>query len=247
MPQLPVVFFSDVHLGAESKAREADREARLHDFLNSLEGRYSRLVIVGDLFDFWFEYRTAIPRRVFPTLEILARLRRSGLEIDYLTGNHDFWLGSFFADDLGIRTHDGAMVIEQDGRRVWVHHGDALTRGDLGYKLLKRILRHPASIALYGWIHPDIGIPLAHWFSGGSRHLIGQRTLPAERLWDEAAAPRFAQGFDAVVLGHFHHAFERRENGHEMFVLGDWIKHFTYLTLDQGRFEMHHFPERAAL
>ena len=103
MPDLPVVFFSDVHLGAESKAREAEREARLHRFLNSLAGRYSRLVIVGDLFDFWFEYRTAIPRRAFPTLEILARLRRGGLEIDYLTGNHDFWLGSFLSSELGVR------------------------------------------------------------------------------------------------------------------------------------------------
>jgi len=167
MAGLPVVFFSDAHLGAESKAREAGREARLHSFLKSLGGRISRLIIVGDLFDFWFEYRSAIPRRYFATLELLGRLRSAGIEMDYLNGNHDFWLGPFLSDDLGIRTHHGAMTLEHDGRRIWIHHGDALVGGDHGYRLLKRVLRHPASIALYRLIHPDFGIPLARWVSSG--------------------------------------------------------------------------------
>ena len=200
MAGLPVVFFSDAHLGAESKAREAGREARLHSFLKSLGGRISRLIIVGDLFD--------------------------------------FWLGPFLSDDLGIRTHHGAMTLEHDGRRIWIHHGDALVGGDHGYRLLKRVLRHPASIALYRLIHPDFGIPLARWVSSGSRHAQGQRPLEADRLWSEVALPRFAEGFDAVVLGHFHHAYERREGGRELFVLGDWIQHFTYLTLADGRMQM---------
>ena len=238
MAGLPVVFFSDAHLGAESKAREAGREARLHSFLKSHGGRISRLIIVGDLFDFWFEYRSAIPRRYFATLELLGRLRSAGIEMDYLNGNHDFWLGPFLSDDLGIRTHHGAMTLEHDGRRIWIHHGDALVGGDHGYRLLKRVLRHPASIALYRLIHPDFGIPLARWVSSGSRHAQGQRPLEADRLWSEVALPRFAEGFDAVVLGHFHHAYERREGGRELFVLGDWIQHFTYLTLADGRMQM---------
>jgi len=100
------------------------------------------------------------------------------------------------------------------------------------------VLRHPASIALYRLIHPDFGIPLARWVSSGSRHAQGQRPLEADRLWSEVALPRFAEGFDAVVLGHFHHAYERREGGRELFVLGDWIQHFTYLTLADGRMQM---------
>ena len=238
MADLPVVFFSDAHLGAESKAVEAEREARLHRFLASLVGRISRLVIVGDLFDFWFEYRTAVPRRCFPTLELLGRLRAAGIPIDYLTGNHDFWLGPFLSEDLGIATHDGAMTLEREGRRIWIHHGDALIAGDHGYRVLKRVLRNPVNIALYRLIHPDLGIPLARWVSGGSRHAQGQRPLEAERLWNEVAAPRFAEGFDAVVIGHFHHAYERREGGRELFVLGDWIRHFTYLELQAGRLSL---------
>ncbi|MBI1799909.1 MAG: UDP-2,3-diacylglucosamine diphosphatase [Candidatus Eisenbacteria bacterium] len=239
MPELPVVFFSDAHLGAESKAREAAREARLHEFLNSLPGRASRLVIVGDLFDFWFEYRTAIPRRLFPTLAVLQRLRECSLPIDYLNGNHDFWLGPFLAQELGVTTYDGAMTLERDGRRIWIHHGDGIARGDHGYRLLKRVLRNPLSIALYRLIHPDLGIPLAHRVSNGSRHAQGERPLPEAQLWEEIAMPRFREGYDAVILGHFHHPYERRESGRELFVLGDWIRHFTWLELDSGTLTLH--------
>src|ERR1043166_5637199 len=111
-----VFFLSDAHLGVDSAAEEGARTARLHDFLNSLPGRASSLYIVGDLFDFWFEYRTAIPRRHFPTLAVLERLRATGLDIAYLNGNHDFWLGTFFRDTLGIRTLDGVASVETGGR-----------------------------------------------------------------------------------------------------------------------------------
>src|SRR5512135_3732315 len=107
MPSPAAYFLSDAHLGAEPAEREAERERRLHAFLDSLPGRASHLFIVGDLFDFWFEYRTAIPRRLFPTLAVLRRLHDAGVGITYLNGNHDFWLGTFLAESLGIRTVDG--------------------------------------------------------------------------------------------------------------------------------------------
>jgi UDP-2,3-diacylglucosamine hydrolase len=233
-----VVFLSDAHLGAEAVEREAERTERLHRFLGALPGRASELVIVGDLFDFWFEYGTAVPRRHFPTLAALARLRESGVAITYLNGNHDFWLGTFMAESLGVRTVDGAIVVEQQGRRIWVHHGDGLIGGDSGYKLLRGILRSPLSIRLYGLLHPDLGIPLAHKVSAWSRSSRAEPPLQADRLWNEIAAPRFAEGYDAVVIGHFHHVYERREPGREFFLLGDWMEEFTYLELADGKLEM---------
>jgi UDP-2,3-diacylglucosamine hydrolase len=229
-----VYFVADAHLGAESAEREGRRERRLHDFLNSLPGRASALFIVGDLFDFWFEYRTAIPRRHFATLATLRGLRESGVALTYLNGNHDFWLGRFLTRELGIETRDGPVTLATQGRRVWIHHGDGLVGGDLGYRVLKRVIRAPASIALYGLLHPDLGIPLAHLVSRWSRHSRGTRPLDAERLWREIAVPRFAEGHDAVIVGHFHQAFERREPGREFFVLGDWIDRFTYAVLEDG-------------
>jgi len=235
-------FLSDAHLGADSEASESVRRSRLHDFLNSLAGRASALYIVGDLFDFWFEYGTAIPRRLFSTLAVLERLRASGLEIHYLNGNHDFWLGPFLTKQLGIHAVDGPLSLELQGRRVWVHHGDGLIGGDLGYRMLKRVLRSPVSIGLYRWIHPDVGIPLAHWASNLSRDAKGERPLEPERLWNEIARPRFDAGYDAVVIGHFHHLYERREAGREFFVLGDWIRRFTYLRLVDGVFTLEMWP-----
>jgi len=230
-----VYFIADAHLGAEPEERERDRAARLHTFFDSLPGRASRLVIAGDLFDFWFEYRTAIPKRHFSTLLALRRLREAGVPITYMNGNHDFYLGRFLADEIGVVPHDGPLTIDAQGRRLWIHHGDGLIGGDLGYRALKRLLRNPACIALYRWIHPDLGIPLAHWVSGSSRHARDPASFPVDRLWNEVAMRRFAEGYDDVVIGHFHLAIDRREGDRQLIVLGDWIDKFTYAVLREGR------------
>jgi UDP-2,3-diacylglucosamine hydrolase len=242
-----VFFISDAHLGAAPAAREVDRTARLHDFLNSLPGRAEALFIVGDLFDFWFEYREAIPRRYFETLTILRRLHEAGTEIVYLNGNHDFWLGDFLRETIGIQTHHDALTIERQGRRIWLHHGDGLIGGDLGYRVLKRVIRHPASVSLFRLLHPDLGIPFAHWISHFSRESRDELRFDGDRIWREVAEPRFAEGFDAVMIGHFHRTYERREGGREFFVLGDWIRNFSYVTLEQGRLALDVWPARAAL
>ena len=240
-----VYFLSDAHLGVDPADRERERTARLHDFLNSLPGRASTLYIMGDLFDFWFEYEHAIPRRYFATLNALQRLRDAGIEIVYLNGNHDFWLGTFFRDTLGIRTIDGPTTLTAQGRRLWLHHGDGLVGGDLGYRMLKVVLRSRLCIALYGWLHPDLGIPLANVVSRWSRRSRGHGPLEPEKLWREIAEPRFREGYDGVLIGHFHHAFERREPGREFLVLGDWIERFTYAELTDGQLLLKTWPAPA--
>lgn len=244
MPSEVAYFFSDAHLGMEGRDREAAREARLRDFLKTVAQRATHLYVMGDLFDFWFEYRTAIPRRYFEILGSLRDVREAGVEITYLAGNHDFWLGSFITDELGIRFHDGALPLEMQGRRLWLHHGDGLVGGDLGYRILKRVLRNPACIALYRMIHPDLGIPLAHFVSRWSRGSREGRPLEPERLIREIARPRFAEGYDAVLIGHFHHPFHLREDGREFVILGDWIERFGYATLEGGRLSTATWPDQ---
>lgn len=246
MPSGAAYFFGDAHLGAEPPERERSREARLVDFLDSLHGRASSVVVIGDLFDFWFEYRTAIPRRHFRVLRALQGLVESGVPVTYLNGNHDFWLGRFLAEEIGVRTHEGALSLELQGRRVWVHHGDGLLGGDLGYKVLRQVLRHPASIALYGLLHPDLAIPLAHRVSAWSRGSREGRALQGDRLWREIAEPRFALGYDAVLIGHLHQLYERREGGREFFVLGDWLTRFSYAVLEGGKLRLEVWPEKQA-
>lgn len=233
-----VVFLSDAHLGAERPAAEREREGRLIAWLDALPGRAGELVIVGDLFDFWFEYRNAIPRRLFPTLAALQRLTAAGVQVRYLPGNHDFWLGRFFDDELGVRTESNPLVLERQGRRIWIHHGDGLLRGDLGYRVLRRVVRHPWSVGLYQLLHPDLGLPLAHAVSGWSRHSRAERPLDEERLWRGIAMPAFAQGCDAVVLGHFHQPLQVRRDQRDLIVLGDWMRHFTWAELCGGRLSL---------
>jgi len=239
-------FLCDAHLGADPRRDEAPREARLHDFLNHLPGRATSLHILGDLFDFWFEYRTAIPRRYFGVLAALQRVREAGIPITYLAGNHDFWLGTFLRDELGVETCDGPVVVEAQGRRLWLHHGDGLVGGDLGYKVLKRILRNRASIALYGLLHPDLGIPLALWCSRWSRRSRGHGPFTPDRLIREIADPRFREGYDGVLIGHFHQSFEHRDGDRRFLVLGDWIDRFTYAVLENGNLRLAAWPGGAA-
>jgi UDP-2,3-diacylglucosamine hydrolase len=241
-----VFFVSDAHLGAEPKEREAARERSLHDFLDHLPGRASALYIVGDLFDFWFEYRTCIPSRHFHTLSALARVRRAGIPITYLGGNHDFWVGRFMREELGIDVRDNPLGLELQGRKIWLHHGDGLVGGDLGYKLLKRVLRNRVCIALYGLLHPDLGIPLAGWVSHLSRGSRDERTLDGPRLAREVAEPRFREGYDAVMIGHFHGVFEHRDAGKDFFVLGDWIRHMSYAVLEAGSLRLERWSTARA-
>jgi len=233
-----VYFIADAHLGAEPESREAPRRRRLHDFLTSLPGRASALYIVGDLFDFWFEWGAAIPRRHFETLAALRDVRRAGIEVHYLNGNHDFWLGPFLSRELGLVTHDRAVTLETQGHRIWMHHGDGLVGGDLGYRILKRVIRSPAAIALYRVLHPDIGWWLAHRVSRWSRVSREDRPPDTDRLWREIAEPRFAAGFDTVMVGHFHLVLERRDGPRTLFVLGDWIDQFTAVRLEDGVFTL---------
>jgi UDP-2,3-diacylglucosamine hydrolase len=237
-------FFADAHLGTESVALEAHREARLRDFLRAVSERATRLYIMGDLFDFWFEYRTAIPRRFFEILGTLRDVRDMGVQITYLAGNHDFWLGTFMTETLGIHFHDGALPLTLQGRRLWLHHGDGLVGGDIGYRLLKKVLRNPMSNFLYRCIHPDLGIPFAHYVSRWSRRTRGHLPLSTERLVREIAAPRFAEGYDAVLIGHFHRPYELRENGRDFVVLGDWIDDFSYAVLEDGRLRVETWPDQ---
>lgn len=237
-------FFSDAHLGTDPPDREAAREERLHDFLQGVAERATHLYVLGDLFDFWFEYRTAIPRRFFETLGALRDVRDAGVEITYLAGNHDFWLGTFMTETLGIRFHDGALPVTMQGRRLWLHHGDGLVGGDLGYRVLKKVLRSPLCIGLYRLIHPDLGMPFAHWMSRWSRRSKEGRPIQPERLIREIAEPRFAEGYDAVMIGHFHHPYEHHRDGRDFLILGDWIEDFSYAVLEDGRLRLETWPDQ---
>jgi len=233
MPNL--YFISDAHIGGNSRDVEEVKQKKLCSFLDFLKDQDVSLFIVGDLFDFWFEYKYTIPSGYQKTLSKLFELRQRGIPIEYITGNHDFWMNNFFPDVLGVPVHHGTLEMEHEGRRFYIFHGDGIIKNDPGYRLLKRILQHPVTIALYRLIHPDFGIPLAHLASSMSRdhhHLDPEEERQEDQEYIKFAKGRFREGFDFVVLGHSHRPLRYQQGDHVYVNLGDWIRQFTFAKFD---------------
>lgn len=239
MSQGPVYLFSDAHLGAGDASEEDRKLTCLEAFLAHVRSRPGAVYLNGDLFDFWFEYRQAIPRGHTRCLAALLETVRSGCPVTYIAGNHDFWVGDFLHRELGIRVEPGPVDLELQGRSIFLAHGDGVLQRDRSYRLMKSVLRSPLSNALYRWIHPDIGIPLALAVSrlSASRY-DPEKAIPLDEILAEVVLPQFARGRDAVVLGHFHQPVHERADGRDFLVLGDWMRHFTYVTLEGGVFQL---------
>ncbi|OGF98823.1 MAG: hypothetical protein A2Z86_01630, partial [Candidatus Glassbacteria bacterium GWA2_58_10] len=171
-PEDRVVFFSDAHLGSEPGEELSQRQGRVCDFLEQVAGPAQALVILGDLFDFYFEYGTVLPARYLRVMAALEKLSRTGVSCYYIAGNHDFWLGELFSRTLGVKVIRDSLVLVRESERaerVFAAHGDGLGEGDTGYKILKKILRNRALIRLFRMIHPDWGYALARLTSRTSR------------------------------------------------------------------------------
>ena len=198
----PIYFISDVHLGAPGPP---DRERWLIELLGEIPGRASALFVLGDLFDFWFEYRHAIPKGTFHIARAFAEIVESGIPVIYLGGNHDFWIGSYLQDEVGVQVYQHPIDVRLQGRMIHLAHGDGLGPGDGGYKVLKAVLRHPLAIWGYRSIHPDLGIPFAHKLSEWSRD---KHTLPPDellpRILRDVVAERVGGGVTGMIMGHVH-------------------------------------------
>ncbi len=231
-----ICFVSDLHLGLGSYEQRRAREQRFLRFLQLMQPRMSTLYIVGDLFDYWFEYKTVLPRDFFRTLGALEQLRLSGVRIEYLMGNHDFGHQDFFEHELGIPIHRGDVEFETDGKKFYLAHGDGKVYNDRGYLILRAILRNPINIKLFQWLHPDVGIGLASNTSSVSRSYTDARDYGGPDGLSDFARQKIAEGFDYVIMGHRHQPKQEGfdVDGHhgEYINLGDWLQHDSYAEFD---------------
>lgn len=225
-------FFSDVHLGLEDTAQEKAKERRLLSFLDHVAEHGERLYIMGDLFDYWFEYKYVIPRGYHHVLSRLATLAEKGIEVRYVAGNHDFWLKDFFPQDLGIPVFTDPFGTEIHGKRFYLHHGDGLALKDTGYRILKKVLRSPVSIFFFSLLHPDITAPLARGSSRTSRQYTGHKDYGETDGMVQFADAKITEGFDFVVMGHRHVPLSHPSGGGLYVNLGDWITYNTYAEFD---------------
>lgn len=229
----PVFLVSDAHLGAETRGKEWQKCQDLYSFFEYVHTQNGHLIICGDLFDFWFEYHRVFMQDHFETLVALFRLKQAGIAIDYVAGNHDFWLGDFLQNRVGLYLHPDERVLSTSAGRIYLKHGDGLLKSDRAYRLLKRILRHPINIKLYRLLHPDLGIPLALFFSHLSRNTKAElHAAYTDVDYRAFAQKQLEQGFDMIVLGHTHWAAqERYENGWYLNP-GSWMLTRTFLRID---------------
>lgn len=235
----PVYFIADAHLGSSANRTDDEpRLARLVPFLRHVRARGAEhLYVVGDLFDFWFEYAHVMPWRHARILGELRAVVEAGVPVSFLGGNHDWWVGNVFRD-VGMSLHADGISVAHQGRRVFLHHGDGLaSKGDSGYMLLKAVLRNRWVVRALRLVHPDLAYALGHRLSRFSRrHLTTQvfHVAPALAAFVDA---RLADGNDAVAIGHLHSRWaETRPGGGRFFVLGDWMTIFSALRLEDGAF-----------
>ncbi|MDP2984266.1 MAG: UDP-2,3-diacylglucosamine diphosphatase [Candidatus Latescibacter sp.] len=242
-----IVFIADAHLGMPGEDRAHVQE--LVSFLRGLRGGVSHLYIAGDLFDFWFEYRSAVPAIAPQVVFELYNLVQAGTSVTLLAGNHDYWFGPYLRDEVGLNLHHDALIVEHQRLRLYLHHGDGLYPGDYGYRFLKRIVRSKLSIALFSLIHPDLARRIAEITSKTSRQYLAPPPGRDEwyaGLFRTIADQRLSEGYDAVIYGHSHvPLIDDREKG-KLILLGDWITHETYVLLENGNFTLHSWKKQGA-
>jgi UDP-2,3-diacylglucosamine hydrolase len=237
-----VIVVADAHLGQVPAAVGA----AFHAFLDEIPRPGDHLVLMGDLFDFWFEYPSVIPRKHFATAAKLQEVRRRGIPITFVGGNHDRWGGSFFTQDLGIEFFGGEAELDLGGRHAFIAHGDGLTEQHWSGKVMHRFTRHPATVAVFKLLHPTIGFWIADFFS---RHLadntkdraVLDRAAAAQREW-AAAFLQQRPDVDLVIMAHTHRpVLDRQPDGRTYLNPGAFLDGGRYALLTTEGAELKQF------
>ena len=239
-----VFFASDFHLGAPNETSSKERERKIIAWLDRIAPDAAAIFLVGDIFDFWFEYDKVIPKGFVKFIAKVSSLRDRGIPIYFFTGNHDLWMDDYFTQELGIPVFDHPIEVKIGKKSILVGHGDGLGPGDVQYKILKKIFSNPLCQWLFKWIHPDLGIRLAQKWSKKSRITnIGknEETFKGENewLWAYCKQVEKSKHFDYYVFGHRHLPLDLPVGkSSNYYNLGEWINHFTYGVFDGEEFKL---------
>ena len=242
-----IYFLSDFHLGAPDAASSLQREKQVVRFLDEIKNDAAEIFLVGDMFDFWYEYRKVVPKGFTRLLGKLAELSDAGIPMHFFVGNHDMWMKDYFLKELNIPVYFEPKEFERNGKKFLIGHGDGLGPGDKGYKFLKKIFRNPFCKWLFGILPPYLGMGLANYFSRRSRAQTGASEevfLGEDKEWLIIYCKEILKEkkFDFFVFGHRHLAIDYRLNDSSRYInLGDWIHYYTYAVFDGNNFQLRSF------
>jgi len=239
-------FASDIHLGAGGYVSSRQREDRFVHWLDTIKADAAEVFLMGDVFDFWFEYKTVVPKGYIRLLGKLAELADAGIKLYFFKGNHDMWMFDYFEIELGATIITNELVIERNGKKFFLHHGDGLGPGDNLYKVLKKIFRSSLCQWLFARIHPNLGVGIANYWSKSSRinNQKKEDPKPGEQEWLVAYSKEVLQitYYDYLVFGHRHLPLDIQLNGKSRYInLGEWINYNSYAEFDGEELILKYF------
>jgi UDP-2,3-diacylglucosamine hydrolase len=242
-----IYFASDFHLGVPNHASSSAREALLVAWLDMAAKDAKAIYLVGDIFDFWFEYKKAIPKGFIRILGKLAELTDKGLPIYFFSGNHDMWMFDYFKQELNIEIYHQPIIREFGGKKFMIGHGDGLGPGDTAFKFLRKFFRSSVCQWMFRWLHPDIGIAIAHAWSKHSRYSNGlkeEKFNGAENEWLAQYCHRVLERehIDFFIFGHRHLALDLPLTENSRYInLGDWLNFNSYAVFDGEHLTLAYF------
>ncbi len=249
-----IYFASDFHFGIPNPEKSKLREARFIRWLDYVKTDAKEIFLMGDLFDFWFEYKTVIPKGYVRLFGKLAEITDSGIPIHFFRGNHDMWAFDYLEKEIGLKLYRKPVIRDFDGKRFFLSHGDGLGPGDNGYKFIKYVFERKINRFLFNWLHPDIGTRMGLYWSRRSRYAneLPEAIKKEDKLFEDIDNSRLAifcreqlqkdPSINYFIFGHWHISNVHHLGGNSFYIhLGDWIKFYTYGVFDGEKFELKKF------
>ena len=245
--ETPLYFISDVHLMLNTSVEEEQKRTRLISFFSHISETGGTLFILGDFFEFYFEYPHVIPKAFFPVFSKLFQLKHSGVDIHFIVGNHDYWIQDFITKTLTTKSYMSDTLIKVSGKTFYLSHGDGLLSWDKGYRALKKVIRNKIFIWLYRWLHPTIGYKIADWVSHQGRHYVhtdeyNQKVISELKTHAESI---IKDDVDYVVFGHYHQIVDEPVANGRMYIIGDWLRYFSYGVFDGVEMKIEKWSDHA--
>lgn len=253
-PDKKIYFASDFHFGIPDREKSAAREQLFMRWLDVIRGDAGEIFLMGDLFDFWFEYKTVVPKGYTRLFGKLAETVDAGIPMHFFRGNHDMWAFDYLQDEIGMKLYRKPVIRDFGGKRFFLSHGDGLGPGDHGYKFIKYVFERKINRFLFNWLHPDIGTRLGLYWSRRSRYAnetpqaLAKENKMAEEIDDSRLAIFCREklqedpSINYFIFGHWHIAKIHPVAPESYYIhLGDWLTRFTYGVFDGEKFELKKF------
>jgi UDP-2,3-diacylglucosamine hydrolase len=236
-----IYFASDFHLGSPNLEESHKREKLIVQWLTEIEKDAKAIYLVGDIFDFWFEYKKVIPKGFVRFLGKLAELTDNGMAVHFFVGNHDLWIQDYLEKEVGLKVHHENITIREGVKEIFIGHGDGLGKGDYFYKFLRKIFTSKICQWIFARTHPNFAFSVAHAWSKSGRKSKGTSFISNEKeiLYGYCKEQQSINPVDYYIFGHRHFPLELKVDEKATYInTGDWLQHYTYAVLDNGKLEL---------